>query len=32
MATQGALPLDPARNLFGKKVPGPPKTFEKIID
>jgi hypothetical protein len=28
---QGALPLDPAKNLFGKKVLGTPKTFGKIL-
>jgi hypothetical protein len=28
---QGALPLDPTRNLFEKKVPGPPKTFGKLF-
>jgi hypothetical protein len=29
--TQGALPLDPAKNLFEKKVLGTPKTFGKFI-
>jgi hypothetical protein len=28
---QGALPLDPAKNLFGKKVLGTPKTFGKLF-